>query len=58
MNSELRNALEVIVKNCEKNEDCFTCELSTAYGCWLADKTPMSYLEELEKFEIESECKE
>ena len=49
MNSELKKALEVIGKNCEKNEDCFTCELCTAYGCWLADKTPMSYLEELEE---------
>ena len=49
MNSELKKALEVIVKNCGKNEDCFTCELFTAYGCSLADKTPMSYLEELEE---------
>ena len=49
MISEPKEEIEVIVKNCEKAEDCFTCELFTAYGCWLADKTPMSYLEELEE---------
>lgn len=58
MNSELRNALEVIVKNCEKNEDCFTCELSTAYGCWLADKTPMEYLGAEDYLEGEYETNE
>lgn len=60
MNSELRNALEVLKRNCEGHkEDCEGCILQSNFGCYLPEKLPEDYnLEKLEKFEIESECKE
>ena len=57
MNSELRNALEVLKRNCEGHkEDCEGCILQSNFGCYLPEKLPEDY--DLEKFEIESECKE
>lgn len=62
MNSELRNALEVLKRNCEKHageNDCEGCDFAEKLGCYLTERVPEDYnLEKLEKFEIESECKE
>lgn len=49
MNSELKNALEILKKNCKgfKNcEDNGGCEFLGYYGCYLTNKTPEEYSEE------------
>lgn len=52
MNSELRNALEVLKRNCEGHkEDCKGCIffIECYYGCYLMDKAPEEYrLEDLD----------
>ena len=48
MNSELRNALEVLRNNCKEHEDCIGCELFEMHGCgccYLNEKVPEEYLE-------------
>lgn len=56
MNSELTQALEVLKNNCKDHKDCTGCELFNINGCYLIERVPEEY--NLEKFEIESECKE
>lgn len=44
MNSELRNALEVLKRNCEGHkEDCEGCILQSNFGCYLTEKLPEEY---------------
>ena len=50
MNSELRNALEVLKRNCEKyKESCEGCILQSYFGCYLIEQVPEEYrLEDLD----------
>lgn len=48
MNSELRNALEILKRNCEKyagENDCKGCEFEEGLGCYLTSRVPEEYKE-------------